>query len=91
MRWPPYWHYDRLVGLRMLHAAGRLSDPRTADALDDLRAARSPDGTWHADKRYWKAPRSSAATYLEAVDWTIDGERKMLTLQALEVLAAARG
>ena len=89
MRWPPYWHYDRLVGLRMLHAAGHLVDPRTAGALGDLRAARRPDGTWRADKRYWKPPRSSSETYLEAVDWTLDGERKMLTLQALEVLAAA--
>ena len=38
MRWPPYWHYDRLVGLRMLHAAGHLADPRTAGA------ARGPAG-----------------------------------------------
>jgi hypothetical protein len=27
---------------------------------------------------------------VECVDWTADGESRMLTLQALEVLAAAR-
>jgi hypothetical protein len=89
MRWPPYWHYDRLAGLRMLLAAGHLSDPRTAEALGELRAARRPDGTWHPDKRYWKGPGSKADVGVEAVDWTADGEGRMLTLQALEVLAAA--
>ena len=74
----------------MLHAAGRLVDPRTAACRSRTCAPRGgPDGTWRADKRYWKPPRSSSETYLEAVDWTLDGERKMLTLQALEVLAAA--
>jgi hypothetical protein len=90
MRWPPYWHYDRLVGLRVLLAAGRLADGRTAEALDELRSARRPDGTWRPDRRYWKAPSSTAPTWVEAVDWTAEGERRMVTLQALEVLAAAR-
>jgi hypothetical protein len=89
MRWPPYWHYDRLVGLRMLLAAGRLADPRTAPALAELRHARHPDGTWRPDRRYWKGPSSRAPTWIEAVDWTVDGERRMVTLQALEVLGAA--
>ena len=89
MRWPPYWHYDRLAGLRMLLAAGHLSDPRTASAVAELREARLPDGTWQPDKRYWKSPASSADVSREAVDWTADGERRMLTLQSLEVLAAA--
>jgi hypothetical protein len=88
MRWPPYWHYDRLAGLRMLSAAGHLSDPRAASAVADLRGARASDGTWRPDKRYWKGPGSSSATGVEAVDWTLEGERKMLTLQSLEVLAA---
>jgi hypothetical protein len=89
MRWPPYWHYDRMAGLRMLLAAGRLADPRTRPALDELRAARLPDGTWRPDKRYWKGPGSTSDSGVEAVDWTADGERRMLTLQAIEVLAAA--
>ncbi len=89
MRWPPYWHYDRLVGLRMLLAAGHLADPRAAPALEELRAARRPDGTWHPDKRYWKGPSSTSDAGVEAVDWTADGERRMVTLQVLEVLAAA--
>ena len=89
MRWPPYWHYDRLAGLRMLLAAGHLTDARAAPALDELRAVRRPDGTWQPDKRYWRGPDSRPGTGVEAVDWTADGERRMVTLQALEVLAAA--
>ena len=38
MRWPPYWHYDRLVGLRMLHRRGA---PRRSA---DRRRPRGPAG-----------------------------------------------
>ncbi len=40
LRWPPFWHYDRLQGLRALREAGRLDDPRTTDALASLADAR---------------------------------------------------
>jgi hypothetical protein len=88
LRWPPYWHYDRLVGLRMLLAAGHLADPRTSEALSELRSAQQPDGMWRPDRRYWKSPGSRSPTSVEAVDWSAEGERRMLTLQALEVLVA---
>ena len=48
-RWPPYWHYDRLIGLRVLREAGALGDRRTPDAVADLRARASRDGRWRAD------------------------------------------
>jgi hypothetical protein len=86
--WPPYWHYDRLIGLRVLMAAGRLADPRTARAVGDLRASASADGRWRSTTKRWRAP-GTAATGVEAVDWTADGSAKVLTLQAIEVLRAA--
>jgi hypothetical protein len=87
-RWPAYWHYDRLAGLRVLADAGRLGDPGAATALDDLRAAAGPDGRWRPSGRWWRRPGSSGAN-VEAVDWGAGGEAKMVTLLALEVLAAA--
>jgi hypothetical protein len=88
LRWPPFWHYDRLQGLRALREAGRLDDPRTADALASLGDARGDDGRWRADGRYWRGPEATG-TGVEAVDWGADGEARMLTIQALEVLRAA--
>jgi hypothetical protein len=89
LRWPPFWHYDRLQGLRALREAGRLGDPRTAEALASLAAARSADGRWHADGRYWRAP-GTTGTGVESVAWAADGEARMLTIQALEVLRSGR-
>ena len=89
LRWPPFWHYDRLQGLRALREAGRLDDPRTADALASLGDARRADGRWRADGRYWRGP-GATGTGVEAVAWGADGEARMLTIQALDVLRAAR-
>jgi hypothetical protein len=86
--WPPYWHYDRLIGLRVLMDAGRLGDPRTRRAVDDLRAGADKDGRWRSTKKRWRPP-GDVNTGVEAVDWTNEGSSKVLTLQALEVLQAA--
>jgi hypothetical protein len=89
LRWPAYWHYGLLPGLRALHQAGSLGDPRVRPALDRLRAARQPDGTWRPDGRWWGGPRAKSAANVEIVDWGREGEARMLTLHALEILAAA--
>lgn len=89
LRWPPYWHYGLLPGLRALQEAGRLGDPRVAPALERLLAAREPDGTWTASGRWWGKPRSKGGANMEIVDWGREGEARMLTVQALEILAAA--
>lgn len=88
LRWPAYWHYGLLSGLRALHEAGRLGDPRVHPALDRLRAARQPDGTWRPAGRWWGAPRPASGSNVEIVDWGLEGEARMLTLEALEILAA---
>jgi hypothetical protein len=89
LRWPAYWHYGLLPGLRALHEADRLDDRRVRPALDRLRAARQPDGTWRPDGRWWRTPRPGSGANVEIVDWGAEGEARMLTLQSLEVLAAA--
>ena len=65
---PAYWHYDLLVGLGTLAAAGRLDDRRTARALDILESKRRPDGTWRCEGKWWKRPGSKGSN-VEAVDW----------------------
>jgi hypothetical protein len=89
LRWPAYWHYGLLPGLRTLHEAGRLGDPRVRPALDRLRAARQSDGTWRPNGRWWRTPRPASGSNVEIVDWGRQGEARLLSLEALEILAAA--
>jgi hypothetical protein len=87
IRFPSYWHYDLLAGLRTLVAADAAGDPRTAEALDLLESKRRPDGTWRVEGKWWEGPGSKGSN-VEAVDWgTVANE--VLTEQALGVLAAS--
>jgi hypothetical protein len=87
LRVPAYWHYDVLAGLRTLAAAGAISDPRTADALDLLESKRRPDGTWRTEGKWWRRP-GSAGSNVEAADWG-NAANELLTAQARGVLDAA--
>lgn len=87
LRYPPYWHYDLLVGLRTLLATGSLGDARCVDALDLLEQKRHPDGTWRCEGRWWKRPASKGSG-VECVDWA-PYEDELLTERALDVLRAA--
>jgi hypothetical protein len=87
LRYPSYWHYDVLFGLRVLTDAGLVSDPRAADALDVVESKRRPDGRWNANGRWWRAV--GGATYPEAVDWGRSAPNELVTLHALRVLRAA--
>jgi hypothetical protein len=88
LHYPVYWHYDILQGLRVLERAGKLSDPRTREALDLVESKRAKDGTWHVEGRFWHwGPVNAANT--EVVDWGGHGPSEMITLNALRVLAAS--
>jgi hypothetical protein len=87
LRFPAYWHYGLLPGLRTLAACGRLDDPRAAGALDLLESKRRPDGTWRVEGKWWKRP-GSAGSNVEVVDWG-ETANEVLTEQALGVLTAA--
>jgi hypothetical protein len=86
-RFPPYWHYDVLVGLVTLARTVGLDDARAADALDLLESRRRPDGTWRTEGKWWKRPGSKGSN-IEAVDWGHSAD-ELLTARALEVLRAA--
>jgi hypothetical protein len=84
LRWPPYWHYGLLPGLRALAEAGRLGEPEVVPAKRRLERLRSPDGRWRPDGRWWSSP--GARERSDVLSWGIDGEARMLTLSALEIL-----
>jgi hypothetical protein len=87
IRFPAYWHYDLLAGLRTLVAAGAVGDLRAADALDLLASKRRPDETWRVEGKWWTRPGSKGSN-VEAVDWG-GTANEVLTEQALGVLGAA--
>ena len=88
LRWPPYWHYDVLVGLLTLARSVGLDDPRTSDALDVVESQRREDGTWRTDGKWWKGPGSKGSN-VEVVNWG-NTAHDLLTACAREVLAAAK-
>jgi Prenyltransferase and squalene oxidase repeat len=49
IHFPNYFHYDLLVGLRLLARLGYGADPRLRPALRWLGSKRRPDGTWALD------------------------------------------
>ena len=55
LRYPQRWAYDVLRAtdhLRLASAVdGTAPDPRTAEAVEIIRAARQPDGTWTQGRR----------------------------------------
>jgi hypothetical protein len=91
LHYPLYWHYDALAGLVGLAEAGRLGDPRCADALDLLESKRLPDGGWPAEARYYRTVGRAISPSGSYVDWGgVDRRRSnpWVTADALWVLTA---
>jgi hypothetical protein len=88
LRWPPYWRYGLVPGLRALAEAGFRDDPRVRPALRRLADRRRPDGRWWPEGRWWSAPGSRGSN-VEIVDWGEEGEARMLTLHGLQLLGEA--
>jgi hypothetical protein len=89
LRYPPYWHYDVLLGLRVLLDVGvdLATERRAAEALDVVAAVRLRDGRWAANGKWWSGAGSKS--YPEAVDWGPSKPSEMVTFHALRVLKAA--
>ena len=86
IHYPAYWHYDFLVGLKVMAETGFIGDPRCADPLDLLESKRLPDGGFPAEASY--SQKSDKST----VDWGPGGKTRsndFATLDALYVLKAA--
>lgn len=79
--YPAYWHYDVLMGLRVLVALDRVDDPRAGDALDLVEQARRGPGRFAG--RTWTSTRQPAA-----VDWGRAPDNLLLNEIASAVLAS---
>lgn len=91
LHYPLYWYYDVLGGLKAIAEAGRIEDPRCAEALDWLEQRELPSGGWPADARFYRLAR----TYEfggEYVDWGAPAAGRAndwVTTDALHVLGVA--
>ncbi len=91
LHYPCYWHYDILLGLKVMAEAGFIGDRRCSDALDLLESKRLPDGGFLAEKKYYQVtekPKSGRSL----VDWGATGRNQMnefVTADALYVLKAS--
>lgn len=91
LRYPLYYYYDVLGGLKAMAEIGRLRDPRCRKALDLLEAKQLPAGGWAAETRLYKVARTLASR-ADYVDWggtSKTGRNEWVTADALRVLTAA--
>lgn len=91
LRYPCYWHYDILFGLKVMAEAGFLCDTRCQEALSLLESKRLPDGGFAAEKKhYHMAPQADNGRSL--VGWGGTSMKRMnpfVTIDALRVLNQA--
>ncbi|MDI6739581.1 MAG: hypothetical protein QME74_04370 [Candidatus Edwardsbacteria bacterium] len=91
LRYPAYWHYNILDGLKAMAEAGHIRDPRCREALDLLESKQLPDGGWPAEKKYYTVS-DQIRPGADYVDWGGTGAKRMnpfVTVDALYVLKAA--
>ena len=91
LHYPCYWHYDVLMGLKVMAEAGFIRDRRCRDALDLLESKQLPGGGWAAEDKFYRSV-NTVGSGGDIVSWGPVGKRKMnewITADALTVLAAA--
>ncbi len=91
LHYPPYWHYDILMGLKVMAEAGFVRDKRCQDALQLLESKRLKDGGFPAEAKYYHTSMKSRAG-LSLVDWggvSSNRSNEFVTLDALQILNAA--
>ncbi len=89
--YPCYWHYDVLMGLKVMAEAGFIRDPRCADALDLLEKKQLSSGGWAAEARFYRSVNAQGSG-ADLVSWGPVGRRRLnewVTADALCVLKAA--
>lgn len=89
LHFPCYWHYDILLGLKVMKEAGFLEDKRCSEAVSLLRMKRLPDLGYPAEEAYYKTGRSKSGR--STVSWGgVSSKRfnEFVTCDALGVLGS---
>jgi hypothetical protein len=88
LRYPCYWHYDILFGLKVMAEAGFIGDQRCQHALKLLESKRLPDDGFSAEGKYYRVT-DKKTTDRSLVDWGGTSKKRMnefVTVDALYVL-----
>jgi hypothetical protein len=91
LHYPPYWHYDILMGLKVMSEAGFIKDKRCDDALDLLESKRLKDGGFPAEAKYYHTQKTNRSGK-SLVNWggvSSTHFNEFITAEALQVLKAA--
>lgn len=92
LRYPCYWYYDILFGLKVMAEAGFIVDTRCCEALELLEAKRLPDGGFPAEKKLYSVTED-VRNRRSLIDWGGTSTKRMnpfVTCDALYVLKRAR-
>jgi hypothetical protein len=88
LRYPCYWHYDILWGLKVMAEVGVLADTRCDEALEVLTSKRLVDGGFPAEKKHYQVTNPLLSGY-SLVDWGGTSLKRMnpfVTVEALSLL-----
>jgi hypothetical protein len=91
LHYPCYWHYDILLGLKVMAESGFIGDARCDAALQLLARKQLPGGGWPAEKKYYRAS-SDFELGNDWIDWggtSRKAANPWVTADVLHVLAAA--
>jgi hypothetical protein len=91
LAFPPYWHYNILVGLQVMGEISWLNDLRCKDALDLLASKQLPDGGFAAEAKYYQVTDREVSG-VSPVKWGPVGTSKSndhVSVRALGVLKKA--
>jgi hypothetical protein len=89
LHYPAYWHYDILMGLRVMKETGFIRDERCANAISLLESKRLEDGGFPAEGTHYRSGRPGTGGR-SLVSWGGASKVKMnefVTCEALSVLA----
>jgi len=92
LRYPTYFDYDILVGLKVMAEAGFINDPRCREALDLLQSKMLPDGGFPSEEKLYQPFKSAKTNRGSLVDWGGVSKRRYnewVTVDALYVLKEA--
>jgi len=89
LRYPCYWHYDILFGLKVMAEAGFIGDLRCREALELLAAKRLPDGGFPAEKKHYSATVGNGHSLVEWGGTSVKRMNPFVTADALYVLKRA--